>query len=187
LDAVGRKNRSVPFSRRRGTAICTVLAALALAGCSWFRGEPPKLFPVDICLDADARLQWHENRAHTLYVRVFPLTVPDGFVSADINDLLADPPPELPGMVGTPQGRTVYPGTNLHLSFDAAEGQAFGHLGVVAGYYDLQGPGKHVVSVEKLRPAEDEDEDEARCYTVRLGPGSIQGWARQPTEKSEDE
>ena len=154
---------------RKTLAVLAAVALVSVAGCSLFRSPPPKLFPVDLCLQASPQLQWYKERSHTLYVRVYPLTVVDAFASGDVGELLSDPPPSIPGVIGTPQSRVLYPDTNQKLSFDAAEGQTFSNLGIVAGYYELKGSAKHLVNTADLRTGS--------CYTVKFGPSGIEGGA----------
>jgi len=143
-------------------------ACMTAAGCGWCKKPaPPKLFPVPLCLHASHNLQWYNERPHTLYVRVFPLVINDAFAAAEVNDLLADPPPTLPGSAGIAQSRTLYPDTTQTLSFDAEGGKPFSFLGIVAGYYKPLGATKHVVRTEELR--------QEGCYTVEFGAAGIQG------------
>jgi type VI secretion system VasD/TssJ family lipoprotein len=146
--------------------------SVCVGACSWFRPAPPPLFPVDLCLRSDPQAQQYKGKAHTLYVRLYPLVIADAFSATDVAKLLADPPPALSGAVGTPQSRTLRPGANDKAKFDVADGQPFAFIGVVAGYYDLKGSAKKVVPVEELR--------KEGCYTVDFGPSGITGGASVP-------
>jgi type VI secretion system VasD/TssJ family lipoprotein len=160
--------------RAAAIVLCATIGLL-WGGCSWICPKPPPLFPVDLCLHSDAQAQMFRGKAHSLYVRVYPLTLADVFNSTDPNALLADPPPNLTGSSGTPQSRMLNPGSAEKLSFDAKEGQTFAFLGIVAGYYDPKGPVKQLVKVEDLRSGS--------CYTVEFGPSGITGGAPAPTPK----
>ena len=163
---------------RRGRLSLLVLAALVLAaGCSWFRSAPPPLFPVDLCLHSDAQAQMYRGKAHSLYVRAYPLTIVDAFSSMDGAALLADPPPQIPGSVGMPQSRMLNPGSSEKLSFDAKEGQTFGFIGVVAGYYELKGSAKKLIKTDEMRTGS--------CFTVDFGGSGITGGAPAPTPAEE--
>ena len=159
---------------RRGRSFLTVLGALTLvAGCSWIWPKPRPLFPADLCLHSDAQAQMYRGKAHSLYVRVYPLTLTDAFSSADLGALLADPPPQVPGAAGTPQSHMLNPGASEKLTLDAKEGQTYGFIGVVAGYYDPKGSAKQIIKIEELRSD--------TCYTVEFGPSGITGAAPAPT------
>jgi predicted component of type VI protein secretion system len=140
---------------------------LIVGGCCLFRAKPT--FPANLCLRASPRLQWYEERAHTLYVRVFPLKNTESFVAADTSDLLADPPPALPGSVGNPQSRMIYPDTVERLNLNPPledKKETVTHLGIVAGYYQPKGRAKQVLEAAVLRGDS--------CYTVLFGPSGIE-------------
>lgn len=145
-------------------------ACLSLAACSWIR---PRAYPLQLCLHGSPRLQWYEERPHTLYVRTFPLAVVDGFAAADAGELLADPPPMIMGAVAPPQSRVLYPGTTETVTFGEVEGQTVSHLGIAAGYYDPKGHAKYVVPAREVRrrawPFG------GSCSMVEFGPSGIEG------------
>ena len=69
-------------------------------------------------------------------------------------------------------------GASEKLTFDAKEGEHYGFIGVVAGYYDLKGTAKTVIKTDELRTGS--------CYTVDFGPSGIAGGAPAPTPTEED-
>ena len=152
----------------RKTALAVVLfGVVTIGGC--FGCSPKPLFPKDVCLKASPRLQWYEERAHSLYVRVYPLKTTDGFISATVSDLLADPPPLLPGSVGSPQSRMLHPDGTEKLTVDPPkenDKEVATHLGVVAGYYAPKGKTKVVLDGQAMRGDE--------CYAVVFGPSGIE-------------
>ena len=165
---------------RRARIVLFIVGCFHLPACSWFRSEPPKLFPVNLCLHGSPQLQWRDGSAHTLFVRVYPLTAADAFNATEMTDLIAEPPPTLAGSVGASQWRTLYPNGTVTLSFDAPAGQEFSMLGVVAGYYKPQGRSKILVNAADLRTGS--------CYTIEFGPAGIEGGAPAPVPtKGEDE
>ncbi len=144
----------------------------ATAGCSLIWPEPPPLFPVELCLESDPQAQLYRGKATSLYVRVYPLNLTDAFSSVEMTQLLADPPPQIAGAAGTPQSRILSPGSTDRMTLDATEGRTFAFLGVVAGYYELQGVAKKIIKVEELRTP--------TCYTIEFGPSGITGGAPKP-------
>jgi type VI secretion system VasD/TssJ family lipoprotein len=163
---------------RRRSSFTVLAAALAvIAGCSLIWPKPRPLFPADLCLHSDPQAQMYRGKANSLYVRAYPLKLPDAFNSTDVGVLLADPAPPLAGAAGTPQSRMLKPGSTEKLTFDAKEGETFGFIGVVAGYYDLKGTAKTIVKVEELGAA--------TCYTVELGPSGITGSGPAPSTAKE--
>jgi type VI secretion system VasD/TssJ family lipoprotein len=157
---------------RRLVTFVALAACLAGAGCFFKR----KILPADLCLHGSPRLQWYEDRPHTLYVRVFPLMAADAFASTDVNELLQDPPPLIMGSAGTPQSRVLYPDRMETLRFEPVNDQVYPQVGIVAGYYDQQGQAKFVVNTKDLKKGF----FRRRCYTVEFGPSGIEG--RQETK-----
>lgn len=145
-------------------------SCLTLGACSWIR---PRSYPLELCLRGSERLQWYEDRAHTLYVRAFPLAMADAFTAADTGALLADPPPMIMGAVAPPQSRVLYPGATDTMIFEEIEGQTVSYLGIAAGYYDPKGHAKYVVPAQELRrrawPFG------GACHMVEFGPSGIEG------------
>ena len=153
---------------RSKTLLAMVMfGSLTLGGC--FGCSPKPLFPRDVCLKASPRLQWYEERAHSLYVRVYPLKSTDGFISASVSDLIADPPPAISGAVGSPQSRMLYPDGTEKLNVNPPkenDKEVATHLGVVAGYYSPKGKTKVVLDGQAMRGDE--------CYAVAFGPSGIE-------------
>jgi len=160
---------------RKTAAMVGVVTMFFVGGCGLFRPKPP--FPMSLCLKASPELQWYDGAAHTLYVRVFPLTAIDGFVSTDVSDLLADPPPTIVGSAGVPQSRMLHPSSSERLSFDPPKDRFFTQFGVVAGYYQPQGRLKLVLDVESIKGEE--------CHAIEFGPGGIQGGDVRKEDKKE--
>ena len=84
-----------------------VLAALAVAGltapgCGLFGkgpSEPPKPLVYSLCLQADPKVNWYNDTANTLYVRLYQLSTPDAFLQTDPARMV-DPSFTLNGAVG---------------------------------------------------------------------------------------
>lgn len=164
----------------RGRVLLVVaLAALAAGGgCFWRKKppEPPKPVVYPLCLEASSRLNWYSGTSHTLYVRLFQLSSLDAFQATEPGRLL-DPAVTLPGLVGTPMERTVFPGTKV--TADIRQHPEALHLGVVAGYYTLSGSAR--THLRLPQPGEQEEKKEkgkdggpaARCLV--LGPNGIEG------------
>jgi len=163
---------------RRPSKGWILLGLFLSAGCSLFTPDPPPLFPVDLCLRSAPDAQLYRGKVTTLYVRVYPLDLADAFNSTDVGQLLADPAPQLAGAAGLPQSRTLSPGGEAKLVFEAPAGAPYGSIGIVAGYYDLKGLAKKVVKTEELRTGS--------CYTVEFGPSGITGGAPAPTPVEEE-
>lgn len=147
-------------------------AAATVPGCSCTR-QPAvgEKVPYALCLESSPRLNWFDDRANTLFVRVFQLSSTDAFAQADPTRLLGhDAMP--PGLVGTPMDRTLFPGVkqavDMRLDPDTVA------LGVVAGYFRAQGVSKVVRKV--TRPGEEQDEaaaaKEKAC--MMFGPNGIE-------------
>jgi type VI secretion system VasD/TssJ family lipoprotein len=122
-------------------------------------------------MESTPRLNWYDDRANTLFVRVFQLSSADAFQQAEAARLLGrDAMP--PGSIGTPMDRTLFPGTkvtvDLRLDPDAVA------LGVVAGYFRAQGMSKVVRQI----PSPDADEDDAAVAKSKacmmFGPNGIE-------------
>jgi type VI secretion system VasD/TssJ family lipoprotein len=157
---------------RRFLVVVLLLGCVGLSACSWFRKKPPPSPPPKppLCLElrAHPRLQWYQGSAHTLYVRLFPLTATDAFTSAETADLLVDPPPALPGSAGPPRSYVLYPGTSTKAEIETGP-QEFPSLGIAAGYYKPLGKTKLVIL-----PAE---VPSGSCLTVNFGEAGIEGSA----------
>jgi type VI secretion system VasD/TssJ family lipoprotein len=166
--------------RRRLAMALGLLVSATAPGCLCGRSkvETPKPAVHRLCVKTSPRLNWFDGQPNTLYVRVFQLSTPDAFVETDANKLL-DRQVVLPGAEGAPLERTLFPGRKEKLEIRQQPGAVY--LGLVAGYFKLEGKGKlH----RKLGPPpeEDEEEEEAddekkgrddRCLV--FGPNGIEG------------
>jgi len=164
---------SAPRARRMPASVkrvaLTGLIALAIVGCH-AKPAPPPPPPVatpppwyTFCIEASERLNWYDQSAHTLYLRLFPLSSLDGFLQAEMEHLL-DPKVSLPGLEATPIERTVYPGSKVSLDVPLKPGVDF--LGVIAGYYRLEGSAKSHRRLVQIGT------EKAPC--MRLGPNAIE-------------
>jgi type VI secretion system VasD/TssJ family lipoprotein len=150
-----------------------VVAALTAPGCFCRKGpkvEKPVVRPV--CLEASPRLNWFDGRANTLYVRVFQLSTPDAFLQADPSRLLVRGT-VIPGVEGSPMVRSLVPGSKDTIEMRQHPDALF--LGVVAGYFQLQGVGR---TYRKL-PGQDEEEDKKKdkdksSGCIVFGPNAIE-------------
>lgn len=148
------------------TVLALGVAALACRG----KVELPPPPPVhDFCLQASPRLNWHEGRSHTLYVRVFQLSSADGFAQADAAKLL-DSEVHLAGVEGLPLEHTIYPESKVTLRItQRPEAQL---VGIVAAYYRLDGAGRATRPMAALKTG--------TC--LQLGPNGIEPEAIGPTK-----
>ena len=157
-----------------------VVAAVTAPGC-FCRKEPKVEKPVvvvrPVCLEASPRLNWFDGRANTLYVRVFQLSTPDAFLQADPARLL-DRGTVIPGVEGSPMERTLFPGSKDTIEMRQHPDALY--LGVVAGYFQLQGVGR---ATRKLPVAPDEkdkkkdekkDEKKTKDACIVFGPNGIE-------------
>lgn len=148
------------------------LAAATMPGCFCNKGpKPGEKIPYALCVEGSQKLNWSDDRANTLFVRIFQLSSTDAFQQAEPNRLLGrDAMP--PGLVGTPMDRTVFPGAkqtvDMRLDPDCVA------LGIVAGYFRAQGQIKIVRKV--TRPSDDVDEATAKKEKacVLFGPNGIE-------------
>jgi len=161
--------------RLRSLLVLLVAAAsTTVPGCSCTRGpQVAEKMPYALCIESSSRLNWFDDRANTLFVRVFQLSSTDAFQQADAARLLArDAMP--PGLLGTPMDRNLFPGTkatlDMRLDPDAVA------LGVVAGYFRAQGMTKVVRQI--ARPSDDDDANEAEAAKQKacmaFGPNGIE-------------
>ena len=125
-----------------------VLAAATTVGCSMCGGgpkveKPPPQAAHKICLDASPRLNWYADdsgpSAHTLYVKIYQLSAREAFNSTDPTKLLSGDLP-LAGAEGPPLARTLHPGAKATIELLQQPNARW--LGVVAGYFRLDGAGK---------------------------------------------
>ena len=124
-----------------------VLAAATTVGCSMCGGpkieKPPPPPVYTLCLEASPRLNWYADdsgpSAHTLYVKIYQLSARDAFNATDPTKLLSGDVP-LPGAEGPPMARTLHPGTKASIEVVQQPNARF--VGVVAGYFRLDGAGK---------------------------------------------
>jgi len=155
--------------------LVTVLVLLGMAvvpGCLCGRkrveGPEPVVHP--LCLEASPRLNWYDGRANTLFVRLFQLSTPDAFLQADASRLL-ERDVTLPGAQGAPLERTLFPGKKETL--DVRQDPDALYLGVVAGYFKLDGLGK---THRKLPPPPDDEKKEKTKSPpcIVFGPNGIE-------------
>ena len=146
-------------------------AAATVPGCSCTSHPKDEKLPYAICLESSPRLNWFDDRANTLFVRVFQLSSTDAFQQADPSRLLGrDAMP--PGLIGTPMDRTLFPGVkqtvDMRLDPDTVA------LGVVSGYFRAQGMTKVVRKV--TRPSDEQDEKAAakEKACMMFGPNGIE-------------
>src|SRR5262249_35217317 len=117
-------------------------AGLTAPGCGLFgKGppEPPKPLVYSLCLQADSKVNWYNDTANTLYVRVYQLSTPDAFLQTDPARMV-DPTFMLNGAVGPPLEKTLFPGTKT--TVDVRQSPDATVLGVVGFYYQAAGPVK---------------------------------------------
>ena len=143
--------------------------AVVVAGCPCQKPAPPPPPPAppiyNLCIEAGPRLNWYSESSHTLYVRLFQLSSLDAFQQAEAGHLL-DPQLNLPGLQGTPMERTVYPGSKITVEVHQLPDAQY--LGVVAGYYHVDGPAKtHQLMTRPTAGGKDPG-----C--LRLGPNAIE-------------
>ena len=136
--------------------------ALTAMGCFGKAPAPPPPPPIhDLCLESSPRLNWYENEAHTVFVRIFQLSSVDAFAQANAERLLDSKEP-LPGVEGAVIDRTLYPGAKINVNFTQQPAAAY--VGVVAAFYKLAGSGKTYVFMSSL--------DGGPC--IRLGGNAIE-------------
>ena len=155
-----------------------VVALLTAPGCLCSKKAPaPQLGPLvrPLCLEASPRLNWFDGRANTLYVRIYQLSTPDAFMQADPARLL-ERDAMLAGAEGAPLERTIFPGRKENVELRQQRDAAY--LGIVAGYFKLQGQGK-VHRPLPAPPQADDDDDEPPAPPpldcVVFGPNGIEG------------
>ena len=160
----------------RGRVLLAVaLAALAAGGGCFWRKKPPepaKPLVYPLCLEASPRLNWYSGTSHTLYVRLFQLTSLDAFQATDPGRLL-DPAVTLPGLVGAPMERTVFPATKV--TVDVRQHPEALHLGIVAGYYSLSGSARTQVPLPQAAQEEEKKGKDGAPRCLVLGPNGIEG------------
>ena len=122
----------------RALAAC----CLAASGCGLFGSKPPEPPPplvYSLCLDAGQRLNWYNDTANTLFVRIYQLSAPDTFMQTDPARMV-EHGFTLPGAEGTPIEKTLFPGTKTTVEIRQQPDATT--LGLVAFYYDATGPVK---------------------------------------------
>jgi type VI secretion system VasD/TssJ family lipoprotein len=145
----------------RHVALTALLLAVGGCPCQKKVEAPPPPPVHDVCLEGSPRLNWYENRSHTVFVRIFQLSSLDAFAQADPGRLLDLQTPLL-GSEGPPIDRTIYPDSKT--SIRITQQPAAQYIGLVAAYYRLDGSGKTYVSMSAL--------DGGPC--VRLGANAIE-------------
>lgn len=124
--------------RRVMTAAVVVAAAGCVATGHGTPGATPEAPPPKrICLDANPRLNWYGDSAHTVTVRVMQLSSTAGFDEMD-PDRLLDPQAKPAGLVGPVVDRQIYPGTTTTVELSPQPRAEW--VGVVAGYRRPTGP-----------------------------------------------
>jgi type VI secretion system VasD/TssJ family lipoprotein len=155
-----------------------IVALVTAPGCLCSKKAPEtQLGPImrSLCLEASPRLNWYDGRANTLYVRLYQLSTPDAFAQADPSRLL-ERDAVLPGAEGAPLERTIFPGrketVELRQQRDAA------YIGVVAGYFKVQGRGKTQVRLPPPPSDDDDDDDDKKAPPaldcIVFGPNGIE-------------
>lgn len=136
-----------------------LVAMVTMPGCLCSKPKPPpppRPTVYELCLEGDPRLNWYNGTANTLYVRIFQLSAPDAFLSTPPEKLM-ERDVVVPGVEGSPQEKTVFPGSKVQVRMRQDPNALY--VGVVAGYYDLQGTAKYHRELP-LPPDEAEDDDE---------------------------
>lgn len=177
------------MSRARLARAVLLVACATAPGCFCARQPEPKPVPpkpviYPLCLQASPRLNWYEGQANTLYVRIFQLSTPDGFLEAEPAALLEPKQPLPQGVEGPVLERTVFPGATTRIEIrQDPDAQA---LGLVAGYYNLTGAGRIQRVLPPPPPPSEEEEDDdddgeaaagkkpADPPCVQLGPNGIE-------------
>lgn len=160
---------------RGGTRVArgALLALIGIAGCPCTGPKPPPPpTPFAVCVHADERLNWYDERSHALFVRVFQLSRLDGFQRADLATLLTRRP-DVDGVEGAPSDRPIAPGSTSEIQVLRRETAHF--IGIVGGYYSPDGDVSVTKAFADLRAekaCEDLDDDEANW--VRFGPNAIE-------------
>jgi type VI secretion system VasD/TssJ family lipoprotein len=128
-------------ARRLGVAALAA-AGLTAPGCGLFsKGppEPPKPLVYSLCLKADPKVNWYNDTANTLYVRLYQLSTPDAFLQTDPARMV-DPAFTLNGAVAPPLEKTLFPGSKT--TVDVRQNPDATVLGIVGFYYQAAGPVK---------------------------------------------
>jgi predicted component of type VI protein secretion system len=89
-----------------------------------------------LCLDAGPKVNWYNNTANTLYVRVYQLSTVDTFLQTDPARMV-ESGFTLNGAVGTPLEKTLFPNTKT--SVDVRQNPDATVLGIVGFYYQPSG------------------------------------------------
>ncbi len=129
-----------------------LFCAFTLCSCFLFRGSDKVSFKPDavsVNIKGDPQLNLYQNRSHTVYLCIYQLKDPNGFIQlADerggIEKLMGCNP--FDATVANCKRIVVQPGQVLSEMWDRAEGSRF--IGVVAGYYDLKK--EHVVRLNGI-------------------------------------
>ena len=122
--------------------LALMIAVSTTTGCGLFGKtppEPPKPLVYPLCLDAGPKVNWYNNTANTLYVRVYQLSTADTFLQTDPARMV-EPGFTLNGAVGTPLEKTLFPNTKT--SVDVRQSPDATVLGIVGFYYQPSGPVK---------------------------------------------
>lgn len=150
-----------------------LLSLVGIAGCPCGGPKPPPPpTPFAVCVHADDRLNWYDDRPHALFVRVFQLSRLDGFQRADLATLLT-PKPDISGKEDEPSSQSVTPGSTTEIKLLRRDSAHF--IGIVGGYYSPAGEisvTKAFTDLRAERACEDMDDDEENW--VRFGPNAIE-------------
>jgi type VI secretion system VasD/TssJ family lipoprotein len=155
---------------RRLVTPALAAGCLAASGCSLFGGGPPEPPPplvYSLCLDAGQKLNWYNDTANTLYVRVYQLSTPDAFMQADPARMV-EPDFTLNGAEGAPVEKTLFPGTKTTVEIRQQPDATT--LGVVAFYYEASGP----VKTRRRLPQRGEEPTGEQPGCVVLGASGIE-------------
>src|SRR5262249_1858894 len=138
----GAEGETMTVARARPFAVALLLTVI-VAGCPCKNPPPPPPPPAppvyNLCIEASPRLNWYSESSQTLYVRLFQLSSLDAFQEAEPGRLL-DAQANVPGLQGTPMERTIYPGSKI--AVEVRQHPEAQYLGVVAGYYRVDGLAK---------------------------------------------
>jgi len=129
--------------------------------------EPPKPLVYPLCLDASPKLNWYNDTANTLYVRLYQLSTPDTFLQTDPARMV-EPGFTLNGAVGTPIEKTLFPSTKT--TVEVRQHPEATVLGIVAFYYQASGP----VKTRRTLPQRGDAPPPAPPGCVVLGPNGIE-------------
>jgi len=146
---------------------CTMYftAALLIGGLvSGCRSKPEIKPPIkgNIYIKSNMRLNWYNDRSHTVQVRFFQLMEKRHF-DTPCKDLLADKY-DSSKVVGETLDMIVFPGKDQTVDIQRAEGAKY--LGVVAGFYKPEGHPPRCKAIQEFP-------DQSFDVTITMGPQGI--------------